>query len=140
MKRRESIGLSENMKDKSQFIEVEMMKECKIPNCSEESEMKEVILSADNKCKMYLVPDEVADKLFEYCCEFASDWIWKNPNGAKLLQRHNGEQVAVYDESDFIEYLNEWLFPEQPSTLIRELDYCAWELPNKYKIYPQFNF
>lgn len=32
--------------------------------------MKEVILSADGDSIVYLVPDEVADNLIEYCMEF----------------------------------------------------------------------
>ena len=102
--------------------------------------MKEVILSADNKAKIYLVPDEVAENLSEYCLEFCSNWIWKNPNGAKYLQLISGSKVAVYDESDFIEYLNEWIFPEQPSVIVKELDFYNYELPEEYENYAKFNF
>lgn len=102
--------------------------------------MKEVILSADNNAKIYLVPDEVADNLEEYCLDFCANWIWKNPNGAKLLQVFNGHKVAVFDEADFIDYLNEWIFPKKQSTLIKELNYYDYELLEEYKGYPQFNF
>ena len=68
--------------------------------------MKEVILSADNKAKIYLVPNKVADNLLDYCHDFAANWIWKDPNGQKLLQYIEGMKVAVYNESDFINYLN----------------------------------
>jgi len=102
--------------------------------------MKEVLLSHDSKVLLYSVPDEVADHLEEYCLDFAANWIWKNPNGAKLLKNIRGMTVAVYGAPDFIDYLNERLFPEQPSRLIRELDYYNYELPEEYQAYPQFNF
>lgn len=48
--------------------------------------------------------------------------------------------VAVYGVPDFIDYLNEWLFPEQRSMLIEQLDFYDYELPEEYDVYPQFNF
>lgn len=102
--------------------------------------MKEVLLSHDDRVLLYSVPDEVADHLEEYCLDFASNWIWKNPNGEKLLKNIDGLIVAVYGAPDFIDYLNDWLFPEQQSKLIEQLDYYNYELPEKYNIYPQFNF
>ena len=102
--------------------------------------MKEVLLSHDDKVLMYSVPDEVADRLEDYCLEFSANWIWKNPNGAKLLKNIRGIKVAVYGAPDFIDYLNGWIFPEQQSKLIKQLDYYEWELPNEYKKYPQYNF
>lgn len=48
--------------------------------------------------------------------------------------------MAVYDESHFIEYLNEWIFPEQPSVIVKELDFDDYELPEEYENYAQFNF
>lgn len=47
--------------------------------------MKSVILSHDDKVRIYFVPNEVADNLDMYCWEFAANWIWKNPNGANIL-------------------------------------------------------
>lgn len=102
--------------------------------------MKEVLLSHDDKVLMYAVPDEVANHLKDYCWEFSANWIWKNPNGAKFLKNIHGQTVAFYGAPDFIEYLNEWIFPEQPSKLIEQLDYYPYELPEEYKKYPQFNF
>ena len=32
--------------------------------------MKEIILSVDNDCVVYLVPDVIADSLSEYCIEY----------------------------------------------------------------------
>lgn len=102
--------------------------------------MKEVILSADDKVKIYLVPDDVAENLSDYCWEFSANWIWKNPNGVKHLKLKKGQKVAVYGVSDFIDYLNEWIFPNQLSKLVKELDYYDYELPEEYRDYPQFNF
>jgi len=102
--------------------------------------MKEVLLSHDSKVCMYSVPDEVADHLREYCQEFSENWIWKNPNGAKLLKDIRGTMVACYGAPDFIEYLNEWIFPDQRSELMIQLDFYAYEIPEDYEKYPHFNF
>lgn len=102
--------------------------------------MKNIILSSDDKARIYSVPDKVANNLDEYCWEFAANWIWKNPNGAKLLKEIRGQKVAVYTAADFIDYLNEWIFPQQKSELIEQLDYYDYELPEEYKNYPQYNF
>lgn len=102
--------------------------------------VKEVLLSHDAKVLMYCVPDPVAEDLEKYCLDFACHWIWENPNGAKLLQNVRGMTVAVYGAPDFIDYLNQWVFPEQQSSLIRQLDYYIHELPEEYQKYPQFNF
>ena len=102
--------------------------------------MKEVLLSHDGKAFMYSVPDEVADHLRDYCWEFSANWIWENPNGAKLLKTVQGQKVAFFGAPDFIDYLNEWIFPEQTSKLIEKLDYYFNELPEEYKNYPRFNF
>ena len=102
--------------------------------------MKEIILSADGYAKLYLVPDEVADNLDRYCLEFQTKWIWHDPNGAKLLKESNGMKYASFTEKDFIEYLNEWIFPDEPSVLVKEFDCYPDELPKEYREYPKFNF
>lgn len=102
--------------------------------------MKEILLSADSKMAIYLVPDDVANHLEKYCLEFACNWIWKNPNGTKLLKKINGQMIAYYDANDFIDYLNEWIFPTQTSTLVKQLDFDDYEIPQEYKEYPKFNF
>ncbi len=102
--------------------------------------MKNVLLSHDDKVCMYTVPDEVADHLQQYCMEFAVDWIWNDPAGAKLLRQIRGQTVAVYGTPDFIDYLNTYRFPDQPSRLAAQLDYYDYELPEAYRGYPQFNF
>ena len=102
--------------------------------------MVEVILSADDKAKIYSVPAEVAHNLQKYCLEFATDWVWHGSESAKYLKQHNNQYVAVFNASDFIEYLNDCVFPNQSSTLVKELDYYDYELPEEYKKYPRFNF
>lgn len=102
--------------------------------------MKKVLLSSDGPAAVYCVPDEVADHLDAYCWEFAADWIWKDPNGAKLLKEIRGQKVAVYGAQDFIDYLNQWRFPDQPSFLVERLDCCGYEVPKGYRQYPQYHF
>lgn len=102
--------------------------------------MKEIILSADDNPKIYSVPDIVADKLDAYCFEFCENWIWKDPNGAKLLVDYDGRKCACYTDSDFIDYLNDWIFPDQKSTLVQELDCENDEIPEEYQSYPIFHF
>lgn len=102
--------------------------------------MAEVILSADDKAKVYSVPAEVAHNLQKYCLEFATDWVWHGSESAKYLKKHNNQYVAVFNASDFIDYLNDWVFQSQSSTLLKELDYFDYELPEEYQKYPRFNF
>lgn len=102
--------------------------------------MKEVLLSSDSYVSIYMVPNKVAEHLEEYCIEFACNWIWKKTNGRKLLREIRGKEIAVYDTEDFIRYLNEWLFPEEPSYLIEQLEYYDYNLPEKYQKFPKFNF
>lgn len=103
--------------------------------------MKQIILSADDNAKLYLVPDPVAENLPKYCGEFSADWIWKNPNGKKLLKQfYDGTWYAQYRAEDFIDYLNDWIFPEQPSKLVKVFDCFPDELPEEYQGYPQYNF
>lgn len=102
--------------------------------------MKEVILSNDSKANIYLVPDDVAENLDKYCCDFAVNWLWKSPHAAKYRKEKRGQTVAVYAASDFIDYLNEWVFPNQQSFLVKELGCNFYEIPEEYKDYPHYNF
>ena len=101
--------------------------------------MKEIILSADGFARVYLVPDSVAGNLEKSCMEF-NTWMWHDPNGAKLLKESNGMKVASYTEQDFIDYLNEWVFSDEKSVLVRELDCFINEVPKEYRKTPKFNF
>ena len=102
--------------------------------------MREVLLSADDKVKLYSVPAEVAHDLTQYCLDFATDWIWRGPESAKLLRKYEEQYVACYGVAEFIDYLNRWVIPERPSVLVKELDCYDYELPEEYREYPKFNF
>ncbi len=99
--------------------------------------MKHIILSADGERKVYLVPDKVADNLESYCMEFC-DWLYTSPS-AKKYRINKG---VCYTEEDFIDYLNQYIFPEQPSKFIKSLGWIEFDspLPEPYKDCPQFNF
>ena len=100
--------------------------------------MKEIILSADGDSIVYSVPDIVAENLEEYCMEFCDDWLWNSPDSEKY--REGG--YLCYAEGDFIDHLNKYIFPEQPSILIKNLGWtdCGDNLPEEYRKHPYFNF
>ena len=103
--------------------------------------MKEVILSADDEAKIYIVPDEVADNLDKYCWDFAADWVWNGPEKNRfLVELGAGKFGVMFDDSDFIDYLNRWAFPEQHSKLLNVLGCYDYEVPETYKDYPKYNF
>lgn len=100
--------------------------------------MKKVVISADGDRKIYSVPDVVANNLSEYCIEFCDKWIRSSPQAKKY--RIGG--VVCYNEDDFIEYLNTYIFPDEKSVLVKNLgwiDFCS-KLPAPYCDYPEFNF
>lgn len=100
--------------------------------------MKNIILSADGDQLVYSVPDVVADNLEKYCLEFCNKWIQTDPHAEKY--RFHG--LICYDERDFIDYLNQWRFPSEPSVYITNLGPIDSDLPipEKYKDCPSFNF
>ncbi len=100
--------------------------------------MKNVVLSADSERIVYSVPNEVADNLEQYCLEFCNKWLFTSPSAEKY--RINGG--VCYNESDFIEYLNTWIFPNQQSIFIKNLGWIEFDksLPKEYKDCPEFNF
>ena len=97
--------------------------------------MKNVILSADGELGVYSVPDVVAENLAEYCIAFCNDWLRNSPDAEKY--RHGS--YVCYNEADFIEYLNTWVFPDEQSEFIKNLGYCT-KIPAPYSQYPSFNF
>ncbi len=103
--------------------------------------MKEIILSADSKAKVYLVPDAIANNLHKYCMEFLMEWLPKSPYAQKYRVKL-GDIVVGYSftEIDFIDYLNKWVFPDEQSVCVKELDFYTYELPVEYEKYPEFNF
>ncbi len=100
--------------------------------------MKEIILCADGDSVVYSVPDDVADNLEPYCIEFCDNWLWNSPDAEKYRK---GKGVC-YTEADFIEYLNQYIFPDEKSELIINLGWIQSEdeLPEKYKNVPRFFF
>ncbi len=100
--------------------------------------MKNVILSADGDRRIYSVPDVVADNLTQYCLEFCTKWLRTSPHAKK----YRTSRGICYNEDDFIEYLNKWVFPEEKSTLVMNLGWIDFRspLPKEYSEYPQFNF
>lgn len=100
--------------------------------------MKEVILSADGDSILYLVPDVVAENLEEYCLEFCSNWLRNSPDAEKY--RKGG--FLCYSESDFIDYLNNHIFPDCESKMIKNLGWTDFgeNLPVEYKEHPYYNF
>ena len=101
--------------------------------------MKEIILSADGESFLYSVPDHVADNLHEYCVEFCNVWLRPGNKDTEHLFLNN---VACYNEHDFIEYLNKYIFPNQTSVLIKNLGWTnlGENLPKEYVKTPYFNF
>jgi len=103
--------------------------------------MKEVILSHDGEALLYQVPDDVADHLREYCEEFACRWLLESPHAAKYRRDFGGGIIGcIFGAPDFIDYLNQWVFPQQPSSLIRGLGCYNYEIPEEYQDRPAFNF
>lgn len=100
--------------------------------------MKEIILSADGDSIVYLVPDDVADNLEKYCLEFCNRWLRMSPKAKRYRTQHG----VCFGEADFIDYLNEFIFPMQKSVLVKNLGWT--DLGNKlsleYQHHPYFNF
>ena len=100
--------------------------------------MKEVIISADGDSIVYLVPDAVANDLKKYCIYFFDKWMKTSPHA----QKYKIKGGYCYNEADFIDYLNEYVFPEQKSVFVKNLGWTCLgsNLPAEYKDHPYFNF
>ena len=100
--------------------------------------MKEVIISADGDSIVYLVPDAVAEDLSNYCISFCDKWMKTSPDA----QKYKTKEGYCYDEEDFIDYLNEYVFPEQQSVFVKNLGWTnlGKNLPEEYRNHPYFNF
>lgn len=100
--------------------------------------MKNIVLSADGDSVVYAVPDTVADHLEEYCLEFCGEWLWHSPDAEK----YRTDQGVSYTEKDFVEYLNTYVFPEEPSVLVQNLGWTGLgaDMPAEYAALPYFNF
>lgn len=101
--------------------------------------MKEVIISADSDSIVYSVPDAVADNLRKYCVRFCDKWMKTSPRAKKYKMPGGG---YCYNEADFIEYLNKYVFPDQPSVFVKKLGWTNFgrDLPPEYQDHPYFNF
>lgn len=103
--------------------------------------MKNVLLSADSEISVFLVPDEVADNLEQYCWDFCYNWLFQSPDAAKYRVKMGNTMGVCYNEKDFIDYLNQYICEEQ-SLWITSLPevYAGDELPKEYAGLPYFNF
>jgi hypothetical protein len=76
--------------------------------------MKYVLLSADSNPSVFSVPDVVYDELENYSTTFYDKWLHENPDAAECRTGN----VVCYNETDFIKYLNNWVFPDEQSGLV----------------------
>ena len=99
--------------------------------------MKHIVISADGDRKVYSVPDDVADHLTKYCGDFIK-WLRNSPDA----QKYRVGGGLCFDEEDFIQYLNAWVFPSQQSVLVKNLGWIEFhsKLPSPYTECPAFNF
>ena len=100
--------------------------------------MKLVLLSADNAPSVYAVPEKVAENLSKYCMEFSAEWLYTSEHA----QKYRTTKGVCFDETDFVDYLNEWIFPNEPTILIETLpgNYAQLKVPEKYRNLEWFNF
>ena len=100
--------------------------------------MKKVILGTEQVWSVYEVPDPVAENLEEYCLDFCENWLYSSPDAA----RYRTCGGLCYDQSDFIDYLNRYVFPEEPSRWIQEVPQGNFpkNLPKEYQKLPCFIF
>lgn len=95
--------------------------------------MKMIVISSDGPALAYRVPDEVADALDEWCGDFCR-WLWEGPERERYIK--NG--AAHYVAEDFIEHLNRWKFPDEPSVLAADLG--EGPLPEEFRGCPHYWF
>lgn len=106
------------------------------------TEMKNIILSADCCLTVYSVSAEIADNLREYCLDFRNDWLPNSPDAEKYRRdAGNGGIGLCFDETDFIKYLNRYVCKNKAKRVekLRGV-YSVYELPEKYRNLPYFNF
>ncbi len=100
--------------------------------------MKNIILSADSNCLVYSAPDAVADNLRKYCLDFCNDWLINSPHAKKYRIRGG----LCYGVDAFIEYLNNWVFPNEKTTFVVDIGWIDGNhpIPEIYEDCPWFNF
>ena len=64
---------------------------------------------------------DVADNLATVANEFAFNYVWHGEKSGKFLQLCGEQYGAVFDETDFIEYLNTVLYPDKPSKKLKTI-------------------
>ena len=98
--------------------------------------MKHVILSADNELKVYLVPDPVEASFERLCAAFH-----RSPP-EKLRGQTRGSAGYGFDETDFVEYLNEQVCGDEKCVFVESLgwDYNRKKWPEKYRKCRHYNF
>ena len=85
--------------------------------------MKHVLLSADGPVCICAVPDKVAEDLPEWADRFRS-WMETAPEAARFRHVFPGGEVGLaFNEQDFIVWLAEVAFPEQPASVVEELGF-----------------
>ena len=99
--------------------------------------MKYILLSADSPLKVYSVPDTAAKNLNKHCAEFEK-WLHTAPEAKKYRTAYG----VSYTETDFIDYLNTHVFPDEPSFFIEDLGWITTkkQIPEGYRKCPMFNF
>ena len=98
--------------------------------------MKSVLLSADGDVLVYAMEDAIADHLDAWALEFR-DWLRYGPERDRYIR----DDVACYGVSDFIHYLNDWMFPEYPAVFVENLGPLEEvSLPERYESCPRFYF
>ena len=99
--------------------------------------MKQIILSADGECGLYLVPDDVVENLPKYIGDFR-DWMVNGAESSKFLR----DGCLCFTERDFIYYLNKQVFPEKTSVFVKNLGYInpREDVSEEYKGCIHYNF
>ena len=98
--------------------------------------MKSVLLSADGDVLVYAMEDAIADHLDAWALEFR-DWLRYGPERDRYIR----DDVACYGVSDFIHYLNDWMFPEFPAVFVENLGPLGKApVPEQYRNCARFCF
>ena len=63
-------------------------------------------------------------------CRIERGWLWHSPDAEK----YRTDQGVCYTEKDFVEYLNTYVFPEEPSVLVQNLGWTKLgaDMPAEY--------
>lgn len=100
--------------------------------------MKNVLLSADGPVNVYSLPDEAADDLHKWIDHFY-DWMQSSPEAARYRNIFPSGTIGLcFNERDFIQYLNNVAFPDQPSVFVQEVE--EDNIPEAFRSCPWFSF